>query len=206
MSDVPLLLQGLLLGVAIAAPVGPIGLLCIQRTLNDGRLTGFVSGLGAATADACYGFVAAFGLTAISSFLLGQQFWLGIVGGLYLCYLGVRMMLSQPATVAAQAEGASLARAYASTLMLTLTNPMTILFFVAIYAGAGLAAGVRDYAGAAWLVVGVFLGSACWWLLLSGITALLRTRIAGSWLRWVNVVAGSVIVGFGLFALWSVRT
>ena len=206
MSNLRLLLQGLLLGFAIAAPVGPIGLLCIQRTLNFGRLTGLVSGLGAATADAFYGFVAAFGLTMISSFLLEQQLWLGIVGGLYLCYLGVRMMLAQPATEAAAAEGTSIAAAYASTFMLTLTNPMTILFFVAVYAGAGLATGVDSYAGATWLVAGVFLGSALWWSLLSGVTALLSTRINNAWLRWVNVIAGAVIVGFGLFALWSVRT
>ncbi len=199
------LMQGLLLGFAIAAPVGPIGLLCIQRTLNQGRVTGLVSGLGAASADAVYGFIAAFGLTMISAFLLEQQLWLGIAGGLYLCYLGVRMALAAPATEAAVVEGNSLLAAYASTFMLTLTNPMTILFFVAVYAGAGLAAGVDDYVASAWLVLGVFLGSAGWWLLLSSVTSLFRTRINAVVLRWVNVVAGVVIVGFGLYALWSVR-
>jgi threonine/homoserine/homoserine lactone efflux protein len=198
-------LQGLLLGFAIAAPVGPIGLLCIQRTLNQGRVTGLVSGMGAASADAVYGFIAAFGLTMISAFLLEQQLWLGIAGGLYLCYLGVRMALAAPATEAAVVEGNSLVAAYASTFMLTLTNPMTILFFVAVYAGAGLAAGVGDYVASTWLVIGVFLGSAGWWLLLSSVTSLFRTRINAAVLRWVNVAAGVVIVGFGLFALWSVR-
>lgn len=199
------LMQGLLLGFAIAAPVGPIGLLCIQRTLNQGRVTGLVSGLGAASADAVYGFIAAFGLTMISAFLLEQQLWLGIAGGLYLCYLGVRMALAAPATEAAVVEGNSLLAAYASTFMLTLTNPMTILFFVAVYAGAGLAAGVDDYVASTWLVLGVFLGSAGWWLLLSSVTSLFRTRINAAVLRWVNVVAGVVILGFGLYALWSVR-
>jgi threonine/homoserine/homoserine lactone efflux protein len=141
----------------------------------------------------------------ISAFLLEQQFWLGIAGGLYLCYLGVRMALAAPATDAAVVEGNSLVAAYASTFMLTLTNPMTILFFVAVYAGAGLAAGVGDYVASTWLVLGVFLGSAGWWLLLSSVTSLFRTRINAAALRWVNVAAGVVIVGFGLFALWSVR-
>ena len=198
-------LQGVTLGFAIAAPVGPIGLLCIQRTLNQGRITGLISGLGAASADAVYGFIAAFGLSMISGFLLEQQLWLGIVGGLYLCYLGVRMALAAPSAETVEVKNTSLAAAYASTFALTLTNPVTILFFLAVYAGAGLAAGVGDYRAATWLVTGVFLGSALWWLLLSSTASLLRRRINVMALRWINILAGIVIIGFGLFALWSVR-
>src|SRR4051794_7985246 len=117
------LFSGLLIGFSIAAPVGPIGVLCIRRTLSDGRLAGFVSGLGAATADATYGCVAAFGLTVISDFLVGQQFWFKLIGGLFLCYLGVQLFRSRPSDRPAQARGVGLLGAYASTVALTLTNP-----------------------------------------------------------------------------------
>lgn len=150
--DMPMLVRGLIVGVGIAAPVGPIGLLCIQRTLNDGRRVGLASGLGAASADALYGFVAPFGLTLVTAFLVEQRLWLGLGGGLFLLYLGIRTLLTLPApraAGAAQAAGAVQAanvapggvlRAYGATFLLTLTNPMTILAFVAIFAGAGLAA------------------------------------------------------------------
>src|SRR5690554_447237 len=134
------LLQGLMIGFAIAAPVGPIGLLCIQRTLAYGQLTGLVTGLGAASADAIYGLVAGFGLTAISAFLVEQQLWLGLAGGLFLCYLGVRTILTPPAAQAAQIRAGGRWAAYGSTFLLTLTNPMTIFSFMGIFAGLGLAA------------------------------------------------------------------
>src|SRR5690242_13032805 len=131
-------LRGLLLGFSIAAPVGPIGVLCIRRTLADGRVVGFVSGLGAATADAFYGAVAGFGLTVISALLIEQRFWLRLIGGGFLLYLGVRTVLARPAERAASAGGKGLAGAYGSTLFLTLTNPLTILSFAAIFAGLGV--------------------------------------------------------------------
>lgn len=215
--EVSFWLRGFILGFAIAAPVGPIGLLVIQRTLNRGQLAGLLSGLGAATADAFYGAIAAFGLTLVTTFLVQQQLWLGLAGGLFLCYLGARTILAQPAAQAAQAEARSLLAAYTSTLALTLTNPLTILAFVAIFAGAGLAADAGATAGATavmtagatagataaavLLVLGVFCGSAGWWLLLSTLVGLLRTRINGAVMLWVNRVAGAVIVGFGLLAI-----
>jgi len=190
-----------MLGFAIAAPVGPIGLLCIQRTLNNGRATGLVSGLGAATADAIYGAIAAFGLSLITAFLVQQQFWLGLAGGLFLCYLGVRTFTAAPAATAAAIESRGLFSAYSSTLFLTLTNPMTILSFVAIFAGAGLAASSGDSVAALLLVAGVFAGSAGWWLLLSGGVSLLRNAVTAQALRWINWLAGGVIVAFGVFAI-----
>lgn len=199
--DSTLFLRGLLLGFAIAAPVGPIGLLCIQRTLNNGRSAGLVSGLGAATADAIYGAIAAFGLSLITAFLVQQQLWLGVAGGLFLCYLGVRTLLAAPATTAATVESHGLFSAYSSTLLLTLTNPMTILSFVAIFAGAGLAATSGDSLAALLLVTGVFAGSAAWWLLLSGGVSLLRGFVTAQTLRWINYVAGGVIVAFGVLAI-----
>lgn len=201
--DTSLLFRGLLIGFSIAAPVGPIGALCIRRTLANGRAAGLLSGLGAATADACYGCVAGFGLTFISGMLIRQQLWLKLIGGLFLCYLGVRTLLAHPAAHAANASGAGLLGAYTSTLLLTLTNPTTILSFVAVFAGLGLANAAGDYGQAALLVLGVFAGSALWWLLLSGGVSLLRTRVTPAVLVWVNRASGAVIVLFGVGALAS---
>jgi threonine/homoserine/homoserine lactone efflux protein len=195
------LLRGGLIGLAIAAPVGPIGVLCIRRTLAEGWRFGLVSGLGAATADALYGCVAGFGLTFVSAVLISHQMWLRLVGGLFLCYLGVRTLLARPAEQAAVAREGGLLRAYGSTFFLTLTNPMTILAFAAIFAGLGLAEATGGYASAGLLVLGVFLGSACWWLLLSGIVAAFRTRITPTGLLWVNRISGLIILGFGAVAL-----
>ncbi|MFN3979620.1 MAG: LysE family translocator [Caldilinea sp.] len=199
--DATLFFRGLLLGFAIAAPVGPIGLLVIQRTLNDGRLVGLMSGLGAATADAVYGAIAAFGLSLLTAFLVEQQMWLGLAGGLFLCYLGVRTVTAPPAERAAAVESRGLLGAWSTTLALTLTNPMTILAFVAIFAGAGLATSGGDTLAALLLVAGVFLGSAAWWLLLSGGVSLLRGFVNATTLRWINWIAGGVIVAFGVLAI-----
>lgn len=201
--DLNFLLRGLILGFSIAAPVGPIGVLCIRRTLADGRTTGLVCGLGAATADALYGAVAAFGLTVLSTALVHQQTLLRGTGGAFLIFLGIRTLLARPAQQAAHTSGRGLAGAYTSTFLLTLTNPMTILSFTAIFAGLGLAAG-GGAASAGALVAGVFLGSALWWLILSGGTALLRDKLSLLALQWVNRISGILIVFFGLAALASV--
>lgn len=192
------------MGISIAAPVGPIGVLCIRRTLAEGRLTGFISGLGAASADACYGVITAFGLAFISNFLLGQQTWLRLFGGAFLIYLGVRTILSKPAAQAAKAKGKGLLSAYFSTFLLTLTNPMTILSFAAVFAGLGLAGTGGNYAAAGLLVLGVFCGSALWWLLLSGGVSLLRDKFDQRAMVWVNRVSGAVITGFGIYAILSI--
>lgn len=198
-----LLLRGILIGFSIAAPVGPIGVLCIRRTLADGRTSGLASGLGAATADAIYGCVAGFGLTFVSSLLVGQQVWLRLVGGAFLCYLGVKTFLARPAEQAASARGNGLMGAYASTFFLTLTNPMTILSFAAIFAGLGAGDAGGSYRLAVLLVLGVFLGSALWWLLLSSVASVLRARLTARALAWVNKLSGVIVAGFGLLALGS---
>lgn len=199
--DAHFLLKGLLLGLSIAAPVGPIGILVIRRTLDQGRVSGLASGLGAATADAIYGVVAGFGLTVVSDALVGQRFWLELVGGLFLCYIGVRTVLAQPAA-RSQVDGHSdWWRAYGSTLFLTLTNPMTILSFVGAFAGLGMASATGGLWAAASLVGGVFAGSALWWLLLTGVVQHLRSRVHIGWMRWVNRVSGLVLAGFGIAAL-----
>jgi len=194
------LAKGLAIGFCIAAPVGPIGVLCIRRSLAEGMALGLATGLGAATADAAYGGVAAFGLTAISDFLVGQKFWLGFLGGIFLCYLGVRTFVSRPAEQAANAQGTGLVGGYVSTLFLTVTNPMTILSFVAVFAGIGFGTG-KSYGDASVLVLGVFLGSAAWWLMLSSGVALLRSRVNATWMRAVNRLSGAIICAFGVYAL-----
>jgi threonine/homoserine/homoserine lactone efflux protein len=147
--------------------------------------------------------VAGFGLTLISAFLVNQRFGLGLVGGAFLCYLGARTCLAAPATQAVKLSQTSLLNSYLSTLVLTLTNPMTILSFVAIFAGAGLASRVGNFAAALVLVLGVFCGSAAWWLLLSTGVGLLRHRFNATMLQWVNRIAGGIIIGFGVVMLLS---
>jgi threonine/homoserine/homoserine lactone efflux protein len=201
------LLRGLLIGLAIAAPVGPIGVLCIRRTLASGRLVGFVTGLGAATADMCYGAVAAFGLAAVSDLLLAQRMWVRLLGGIFLLYLGLRTFLARPADVSAEARARrGLFGAYLSTVFLTLTNPATILSFVAIFAGVGLAGARSGYATAALLVAGVFCGSALWWFILSGGVSLLRGKLTPARLAWVNRLSGIILCAFGALALASLLT
>lgn len=197
-------LRGLAIGFGIAAPVGPIGILCIRRTIVDGRAVGFAAGLGAATADALYGAVAAFGLTIVSSALVSQRAWLQAAGGLFLCYLGVRTWMTAPAaTVAASRREPGLVSAWAATFALTLTNPTTILSFAAIFAGLGLGGAAGGYGPATLMVSGVFLGSAFWWLLLSTGVGFLRSFITPANLRWVNRTAAAIITAFGLGALLS---
>ncbi len=201
--DLTFLLEGLVIGFSIAAPVGPIGVLCIRRTLAEGRLSGIVSGLGAATADAVYGCVAVLGLTFISNILIDQQAWLRLIGGLFLCYLGIKTFLAKPAGRAALAKGNGIAGAYASTFFLTLTNPMTILSFAAIIAGLGLAATSENFISAGAVVLGVFIGSTLWWLILSGSVGIFQEKLDPQGLQWVNRISGAIIIGFGLAALLS---
>ena len=196
------LLKGVAIGFLIAAPVGPIGVLCIRRSLALGRRVGLVTGLGAASADALYGCVAGFGVTAISTFLVDRRLWLSGIGGLFLCYLGVRTFVSRPAGEPAAVRDRGLALAYLSTFVLTLTNPMTILSFVGIFAGLGLGAS-PDYLAATALVAGVFTGSALWWLILSGGVGSLRSLAGDRWMRAVNRISGAVILAFGLYSLFA---
>ena len=201
--SLPYFLRGLIIGFSIAAPVGPIGVLCIRRTLAEGRLAGFLSGLGAASADMFYGAVAAFGLTAFQDLLLGGAAWLRILGGAFLLFLGARTFLSRPAEAPAPATRGGLAGAYLTTFFLTITNPMTILSFIAIFAGFRLGETGGDYFSATMMVSGVFLGSAAWWLTLSTGVGLLREKFTPALMVWVNRLAGAIIFGFGVIVFVS---
>ena len=189
-----ILWKGAAVGLAIAAPVGPIGLLCIRRTLAQGRLAGFVCGLGAATADLVYGILAAAGISALNAWLLHRALWLSIGGAIFLIALGVRTWMEKPAVEAVSGGG------FSSTFFLTLTNPMTIVSFAGVMAGLGAAASSSKIAPFS-IAAGVFLGSAAWWLALTTTTGMLRRWIASSSLRLVNRIAAVMLVGFGLNAL-----
>lgn len=197
------LLKGILLGFSIAAPVGPIGVLCIRRTLANGMGSGVFSGLGAATADALYGSIAALGLSVIANFLLDYQFPLRLVGGLFLLYLGYTTYQSIPSTTAAAANSEGLTSAYVSTLLLTITNPMTILSFAAVFAGLGIVSAEGDFLSPFLLILGVFVGSMLWWLILSGTVNLLRQKFDPQRLKWINQLSGFIIAGFGAYCFFS---
>lgn len=203
MSLLILFLKGLGVGLAVAAPVGPIGVLCVRRTLRHGSLVGLASGLGAAGADAFYGAVAGFGLTSISGLLIDFQDSLRLGGGAFLLFLGARILLRGPIEdgTGNGPERTNLAGAFGSCFLLTLTNPATVLSFVAIFAGLGLVSGTTDYTAATSLVVGVFIGSAAWWLALSGLVSLLRGHVTPEIMVWINRTSGVIIVGFGLVVL-----
>ncbi|PZV08624.1 MAG: lysine transporter LysE [Leptolyngbya sp.] len=195
------LLKGMGLGLAIAVPVGPIGLLCIRRSLTQGQLMGLVTGLGAATADGIYGSIAGFGLTAVADLLVSHTHAMQLIGGIFLCYLGFITLRAAPATEAAKISSRGLWGAYVSTLFLTLTNPATILSFIAIFAGLGLVGTRQSWGASLTLIIGVFLGSALWWLCLSWGVTLFSQRLTPQRLKWLNRLAGAAIFGFGVVAI-----
>jgi threonine/homoserine/homoserine lactone efflux protein len=198
-------MKGLAFGFILAAAVGPMWVLCFRRTVTSGALLGFVSGMGIAVADGLYGAVAAFGLTAVSGFLLAQRFWIGLAGAAFLIFLGIKFLLSKPKSLNEEKpESTGLAAAFFSTLGLTLTNPPTILAFAAIFAGLGLASSA-DYATAAWIVLGVFIGSAAWWIVLAAAAGRLRGRVGPGFVRTINIVSGLSILGFALWQLLELR-
>jgi threonine/homoserine/homoserine lactone efflux protein len=201
----PLPIRGLVIGFTIAAAVGPISLLTIRRTLAHGQLYGFVSGLGIATADASYAAIAAFGLTALTEVLVSGRLVLGAVGGLVIALLGIRTIVSHPGEVARDAARPGLPAAFASIYALTMTNPMTILSFAAIFAGLGLVAGAT-FTDAAVLTLAVGAGSTLWWLVLTSIVAWARERVSPRALLWVNRISGAALVAFGVVAIVAVIT
>ena len=200
--DPTIALRGFVLGFTIAAAVGPISLLVIRRTLAEGRLYGLVSGLGVATADATYGAIAAFGLAAVTDALVNARQVLGLVGGVFLLWLAWRTIRATPteaATVTTRRRG--YAGAYLSILGLTMANPLTILSFGALFAGLGVTSGATG--DAAFIVLGVLLGSTAWWVVLTTVVGALRTRMTPTWVHRINVVSGVVIGAFALVAIAS---
>lgn len=202
-------LKGLLIGFAIAVPVGPIGVLCIQRTLLYGARSGLASGTGAALADALYGAIAAFGLTIVTGFLQNHILLIQGCGGLFLLFLGFRTLMKKPqskdemkAAVKHLHTWKEVAQDFSSTFLLTLTNPATIISFIAIFAAFGLVTGEKpDYMLASLMVAGVFIGSLLWWCILSGGVGLMRHKLDRKALYFLNILSGLIIGGFGGFVL-----
>ena len=198
--EVRLLVRALGFGLIAAAALGPIGLLVIWRTLVRGRAHGLASGLGVAAADATYAAVAAFGLSAITEVAVGADALLGIAGGGVLVVVGARALRTAPAESRSDpAAHRGLPWATASILVLTLANPMTILTFVALFAGLG--AGSAGAGGAIAVTVGVFLGSLAWWVALTTIVSAVRTRLKPAVVRALNMASGVAIVAFGVIAI-----
>ena len=196
-----LLLKGLFLGFLIAVPVGPIGLLCINKTMHKGKWSGFLSGLGAATADAFYAIIAAFGLCVVSNVLINNMYWIKTIGGLFLLYLGACIFLAKKNNSFAEPQSESLLEDYFSTFFLTIANPVTILSFTAILAGMGILGLNKSSLAVTVLVVGVFFGSALWWFLLSYIVSFLIKKSNEKFISLVNKISGISIILFGLFSL-----
>lgn len=200
--DFPLFLKALVIGLSIAAPVGPIGLLCIQRTLAHGRAIGFLSGLGAALADACYGAIGAFGVSAVVSTMVAARVPLALGGAAFLAWMGVQLLRAPVATQARAAEDAATpVKALLSVFVLTLANPMTILSFVAVFASLGSGHVGSGSVAALTMVLGVFLGSALWWLGLSSIVSMVRHKLGARVLQGINKLSGALLLGFAVFQL-----
>lgn len=197
-----LLLEGMFVGFSIAAPVGAIGFLCIQQTLQGGIGLGIATGLGAAAADTVYGIIVALGLGVMQAVLLAYKMPLSIIGGLFLCYLGIKKFFSAPPKEKRLVGNSDLLKAFVSTFFLTLTNPATILDFMALF--TGLTIDTSGHLASLKFVAGVFLGSAAWWLFLSTSVGIFKHKISHQLLRVINYVAGAVIFGFGLWCLYKV--
>jgi threonine/homoserine/homoserine lactone efflux protein len=194
--------KGIAIGFVMAIPIGPIGIMCIRKTLSEGRLSGLIIGLGAATADLFYGCVAAFGLTVISDTLNSQRIWIRIVGGALLFFLGIKTFLAQPKDPKLKISGSGRLRSYITVVVLTLTNPLTIFAFIAVFAAFGLGDGLRFFS-AELLVAGVFIGSCLWFLLLSSGTIFFRKKLDLIGLKWVNKIAGILIIISGFIVIGS---
>ena len=196
-------LKGVLIGFAMAVPIGPIGIMCIRKTLAEGHSRGLIIGLGAATADSLYGSIAAFGLTFVSDAIASQQFWVRLIGGGLLLFLGMRTFRAQRKDPIAPFDNKGLLGSYVSTFLLALTNPLTIFAFVAVFAAFGL--GHRlIIVSACFLVIGVFTGSCLWFLTLGFVATFFRKKLDSGVLTWVNRISGALIILSGIAAFLSV--
>lgn len=197
-----MLVKGAGIGFAVAAPVGPIGMLCIRTTLERGRVAGFCAGLGAAVADTIFAGIGAYGINLIGAFLDAEKTWLSLFGGLFLIAFGAHLARKMPNLANSESREVpqGLLADFLMTLVLTLANPTTILSFAGILASLSGVIGFSLEAVPA-LLIGVFLGSAGWWLTLSGVVALIRHRIDHQTMVWINRIAGAVLVVFGLYTI-----
>lgn len=202
--DFHLVIKGFLIGISIAAPVGPIGILCIRRTIADGRISGLVSGLGAAFADTFFASIAGLSLTSISGFLLAHLVFIRLLGGFFLCFLGIKTFKTIPTLEKSDHIHENLIGKFISTFLLTLSNPLTILAFASVFTGFGILYGNDNQTSPINLILGVFLGSTSWWLILSFVVSVIRQQLDFGKLVWINRASGTLIFIFGMIALISI--
>lgn len=196
-------LKGVAAGFVVAAPVGPVGVLCVRRTLVNGPVSGCATGLGAAVADTFYAVIAAYGISFIAALLLANEFWFRLIGGLILCAMAVKTFMTGPVEPGASSSN-GLAGDFLSALVITGTNPLTIIAFGVILTTIGVAQAGTDFGWAEALITGVFVGSALWWGTLTGISSVFRTALSHSRLRWINRISAAVILLSGVLILISV--
>jgi threonine/homoserine/homoserine lactone efflux protein len=202
--EMGLFFKGIVVGIIIAMPVGPVGTLCVQRTITEGKINGFLTGLGATTADVIFGFIAAFGLTVVSNFLIDQQEWIRLLGGIIICLIGVKVFFLETQKKITPTKSPNHFSAFGSAFLIAITNPITIITFVVMFAGLGLVIGSNSQYGSASLTVfGVFVGSGFIWLTLWGMSLVFRERFDFGRMKWVNKIAGIAILIFGVSTLLS---
>jgi threonine/homoserine/homoserine lactone efflux protein len=201
MADSTLFIQGMVIGLLLAAPVGPISLLCIQRTVADGRLHGILSGFGVATSDSFYAAVTYLGLTVISGLIIAHQTAFRLFSGIALLLIGIRICLFVPATLPERSEHESFLRDYLSMVAITIVNPLTVIFFAAVLPGFGVVFPGTSYLAAAAFVGGVFCGSCLWWIVLCGSIGSVRSRIGLENIRLINRLSGILITGIGVILI-----
>ena len=202
-------LDGVLIGLLATIPLGPIGVLCIQRTLSKGRWSGLISGLGAATSDSIYAVIASFSLSYVVNFIEKQMLWLQIFGVVLLLFLGLRIFYSNPAVELRRQRNKtnSYLQDFASTFFLTISNPLYVFLFIGFFAGFRIVEAKNHIAYQLLVVLGVFLGASLWWFLLSSVVNLFRSKINLRRLWWINKIAGGAIVVLVIiaFVVWLVR-
>lgn len=196
------LLKGIIVGLAVSIPVGPIGIICIRKTIQEGRLAGFISGIGAALADTCYGVVAALGVSAISSFLITQAFWLKLLGGSFLLILGIKLFFTKVGESSTTKVNKGYFHNFFTTFLLTITNPTTVIAFLAIFAAIGLGDTHNTLNSSTYLVMGVFFGSASWWLILSSTVNLFQSKFTPKRMVGLNRLSGVLLFSFGVWAMF----
>jgi len=203
--DLLFIIKGLLIGISVSAPLGPIGVLCIQRTLNKGFKSGLVSGIGAASADIIYAIIAGFSITYISDFLIEYQTYIRIIGGTFLILVGVRIALSNPAKQIRKLriKGNNFYKDYITSFLITVSNPITILAFGAFFAAFNMISKNGGDFPIVIMIITVFSGSLLWWLSLIGIVTIFKKRIRLRNLLWINRITGILIVLFAIFVIVS---
>jgi threonine/homoserine/homoserine lactone efflux protein len=203
MKILDLLIRGVLAGLAIAIPVGPVNILCISRTLTKGRVAGIISGFGAATADTFYGAIAGFSISLVINFLIREKFWIRLVGGALLVAIGLVYWFKRPKSLKEESEESSHS-AYVTTLLLTLTNPTTVLSYLAVLAALRLGE-ARPWTLTLFLVLGIFVGSMIWWIVLAVVSGHFRDRVNDRSIVWMNRIAAVAIGGFGIVTMAIAR-